>query len=192
LSSNIFSTHFKVSTIFWKCKRKQKFVHSVGPACYGRPGPVGNQPTGTKPPARTGHLRTVVAQRSAVTRQPRCGGSSGGSTREGKVMRRAREGAEELTKHRGNGKAVERAQPDSVQQRRRGCGGRRQRRRFPTASRSGGDEEVDQPMLRGSGEGSCNTPCFGSLNLSLITILSGLGMHDTTWLIHLESSQRHF
>jgi uncharacterized protein YbcC (UPF0753/DUF2309 family) len=38
----------------------------------------------------------------------------------------------------------------------------------------------------------CNTPCYGSPNLSLITVISGLGMHDATGLIHSESSQRYF
>jgi hypothetical protein len=44
-------------------------------------------------------------------------------------------------------------------------------------------------LLRGEG---CNTMCYGSPNPSLITIFSGLGMHDATGLIHSESSQRHF
>jgi hypothetical protein len=39
-------------------------------------------------------------------------------------------------------------------------------------------------LLRGEGY---NTLCYGSPNLSLITIISGLGMHDVTGLIHLES-----
>jgi hypothetical protein len=38
----------------------------------------------------------------------------------------------------------------------------------------------------------CNTPCYSSLNLSLITIISGLVMHNTTELINLESCQMHF
>jgi hypothetical protein len=38
----------------------------------------------------------------------------------------------------------------------------------------------------------CNTLCYGSPNLSLITIISGLVMHDATGLINSESSQRHF
>jgi hypothetical protein len=38
----------------------------------------------------------------------------------------------------------------------------------------------------------CNTPCYGSPNLSLITIISGLVMHDATGLVNSESSQRHF
>jgi hypothetical protein len=43
-------------------------------------------------------------------------------------------------------------------------------------------------LLRGE---DCNTPCYGSPNLSLITIISGLVMHDVIGLIHSESSQRH-
>jgi hypothetical protein len=38
----------------------------------------------------------------------------------------------------------------------------------------------------------CNTPCYGSPNLSLITIIKGLVMHAATGLINSESSQRHF
>jgi hypothetical protein len=65
------------------------------------------------------------------------------------------EGAEELTEHWGDGEAVERARPDGVRWCRCGCDGRQRRRRFPAASRSGGDGGgVDQPMMRGSGEGS--------------------------------------
>jgi hypothetical protein len=41
-------------------------------------------------------------------------------------------------------------------------------------------------------EGGCNTPCYVSPNLSLITIISGLVMHDVIGLINSESSQRHF
>jgi hypothetical protein len=39
---------------------------------------------------------------------------------------------------------------------------------------------------------ACNIPCYGSPNLSLITIISGLVMHDTTGLVNSESSQRHY
>jgi hypothetical protein len=39
--------------------------------------------------------------------------------------------------------------------------------------------------LRGEG---CNTPCYGSPNLTLITIISNLVVHDATGLINLESS----
>jgi hypothetical protein len=42
------------------------------------------------------------------------------------------------------------------------------------------------------GEQRCNTPCYGSPNLTLITVISGLVMHDTTGLINSESSQRYF
>jgi hypothetical protein len=38
----------------------------------------------------------------------------------------------------------------------------------------------------------CNIPCYSSPNLSLITIINSLVMHDVTGLIHSESSQRHF
>jgi hypothetical protein len=44
-------------------------------------------------------------------------------------------------------------------------------------------------LLRGEG---CNTPCYGSPNLSLITVISSLIMHDTTWLVNSESTQRLF
>jgi hypothetical protein len=40
--------------------------------------------------------------------------------------------------------------------------------------------------------GYCNTPCYGSPNPSIITVISGFGMHDAIGLIHSESSQRHF
>jgi hypothetical protein len=43
-------------------------------------------------------------------------------------------------------------------------------------------------LLRREG---CNTPCYGSPNLSLITVISGLVMHDVTGLFNSESSQRH-
>jgi hypothetical protein len=132
--------------IFWKCKRKQKFAHSVGPLCYSQPGPAGNRPTRPKPPARarhstlvvTAHSVPVVARHSTVTQRPRCGSFSGGSTREGKGTHRARGGAEELTERRGDGEAVERARPGGVWRRRHGCSGRRRRRRFPASSRCGG------------------------------------------------------
>jgi hypothetical protein len=39
---------------------------------------------------------------------------------------------------------------------------------------------------------NCNTSCYGSPNLSLITIISGLVMHDAAGLSHSESSPRHF
>jgi hypothetical protein len=44
-------------------------------------------------------------------------------------------------------------------------------------------------IYRSSAE--CNTPCYGSHNLSLITVITGLVMHDTTGLFNSESSQRH-
>jgi hypothetical protein len=37
-----------------------------------------------------------------------------------------------------------------------------------------------------------NTPCYGSPNLSLITIISGLVMHYVLELINSESSQMDF
>jgi hypothetical protein len=44
----------------------------------------------------------------------------------------------------------------------------------------------------GGDGGSCNTPCYGSPNLSLIIIIKGLFMHYTLKLINSESSQRDF
>jgi hypothetical protein len=44
-------------------------------------------------------------------------------------------------------------------------------------------------VYRSSAE--CNTPCYGSPNLSLITVITGLVMHDTTGLFNSESSQRN-
>jgi hypothetical protein len=38
----------------------------------------------------------------------------------------------------------------------------------------------------------CNTLCYSSPNHTQITIISGLGMHDVTGLIHSKSSQRQF
>jgi hypothetical protein len=39
---------------------------------------------------------------------------------------------------------------------------------------------------------NCNTPCYGSSNLSLITVISGLVMHYAPELINSESSKRDF
>jgi hypothetical protein len=39
---------------------------------------------------------------------------------------------------------------------------------------------------------TCNTPCYGSPNLSLITVISGLVMHYVLELINSESSQSDF
>jgi hypothetical protein len=130
-------------------------MHSVGLACYGRPGPAGNRPMGPKPPARARHsTRAVtarnapmVAQRSAVTQRPRCGGSSDRSTREGKGTRRARGGAEGLTECRGDDEEAERARSGGVQWRRRGCSGRRRWRHFPATCRSGGGQPTDDEGL---------------------------------------------
>jgi hypothetical protein len=38
----------------------------------------------------------------------------------------------------------------------------------------------------------CNTPCYGSPNLTLITVISSLVMHGATRIINSESSQMHF
>jgi hypothetical protein len=55
------------------------------------------------------------------------------------------------------------------------------------ASSTASTNEVEEDV-----NGGCNTLCYISHNLSLITINSGLAMHDATSLIHSESSQRHF
>jgi hypothetical protein len=45
-------------------------------------------------------------------------------------------------------------------------------------------------LLRGGG--AVAPPCYGSPNISLITIIRCFVMHDVTGLINSESSQRHF
>jgi hypothetical protein len=39
---------------------------------------------------------------------------------------------------------------------------------------------------------SCNTTCYGSPNLTLIIVISGLVIQDATGLINSKSSQRYF
>jgi hypothetical protein len=47
-------------------------------------------------------------------------------------------------------------------------------------------------VCRGAQSVGCNTSYYSSPNQSLITIISGLVMHDATRLINLESSKRYF